>query len=169
MLPGYLDSDPGHWQTLWERAHPGYRRVQQRDWEHPHRDEWVAALERALAEVAGPVMLVAHSLGCMLVAHWAAEFRRPIQGALLVAPPDVERADFPPEITGFAPVPRERLPFPSILVASTNDPYADFARSELFAACWGSRLVPLGACGHINAEAGFGPWPEGERLLAELA
>jgi uncharacterized protein len=113
-------------------------------------------------------VLAAHSLGCLAIAHGLREGALPIHGALLVAPPDVERPDFPPVLEGFAPIPRERLPFPSIVVASRNDPFSAFERAEALAAAWGSQLVDVGAQGHINADAGFGPWPLGERLLDAL-
>jgi predicted alpha/beta hydrolase family esterase len=161
IVPGWQNSGPDHWQTLWERAHPAYLRVEQRDWERPVCTEWVDALDFTLAMVPEQPLLVAHSLGCIAVAHWAARFARPVRGALLVAPPDVERADMSAAIAGFAPIPRAPLPFPSILVASTTDPYCTIERAGQFAAAWGSRFVNLGACGHINTEAGFGPWPQG--------
>ncbi len=168
IIPGWQNSGPEHWQTLWQTAHPTYLRVEQCDWERPIRAEWAEALDFTLAVLPEPPLLVAHSLGCILIAHWASRYQRPIRGALLVAPPDVERPDTPAEIAGFTPIPLARLPFPSILVASANDPYCTIERAEQLAAAWGSRLVNLGACGHINTEAGFGPWPQGERLLEQL-
>lgn len=168
MLPGYDDSGPGHWQTLWERAHPEYRRVQQRSWTEPVCDEWVAALDDAIVAAAQAVVLVAHSLGCLTVAHHALRHTRPVRGALLVAPPNADDPTFSPTIKGFRPIPRQLLPFPSILVASDDDWYMDPDAARDLAEAWGSRFVLLEKAGHINADAGFGPWPEGERLLAEL-
>ena len=167
IVPGWGDSGPGHWQTLWQAAHPGFRRVKQRDWEYAVRTVWVDALADAVREVAGPVVLVAHSLGCHAVAH-VASLGLPITGALMVAPPDVERIDFPPVIEGFVPVPRARLPFASIVVASADDMFSDLAYARALADAWGSRFVNIGPHGHINTDAGFGPWPEGEALLEEL-
>lgn len=166
IVPGWGDSGPQHWQTLWEKANPGFRRVAQRDWQYPVRAEWVEALEQAIREATRPVV-VAHSLGCIAVAH-CADTRLSIRAALLVAPPDVEHPDFPPIIEGFTPIPRARLAFPSVVVASRNDPFSDFERSRALAQAWGSRFVDAGTCGHINADAGYGPWPLGEGLLAEL-
>lgn len=168
IVPGYNNSGPEHWQSLWERAHPEYRRVMQRDWDYPERDEWVSALDAAIVQAPQPVVLVAHSLGCLAVVHWAAQHQRPIQGALLVAPPDAEDPDFAVEDGGFAPVPLAALPFPSIVVASTDDPYISMERAEYFARAWGSLCVSVGASGHINTDAGFGPWLFGEGLLEEL-
>lgn len=168
VVPGWGDSGPEHWQSLWEKANPDFQRVTQRDWLYPICREWVETLTAAIRAAGVPVVLVAHSLGCVAIAHCVLGATLPIHGALLVAPPDVERPDFPPVMEGFAPIPRERLPFPSIVVASRNDPFSDFARAEALALAWGSRLVDAGEQGHINADAGFGPWPLGERLLATL-
>ncbi len=168
IIPGWGDSGPGHWQSLWEHANPGFRRVVQRDWEYPICTEWVATLDREIRASGGPVVLVAHSLGCISVAHWARTSARPVHAALLVVPPDVEHPDFPPVVEGFAPIPRERLAFPSIVVASRNDRFGDFERSRGLAEAWGSWFVDAGNSGHVNTDAGFGPWPLGERLLAEL-
>lgn len=171
IVPGWQNSGPGHWQTLWQRKHPEFMRVEQRDWERPMRAEWVATLDAAVASVGGPVALVAHSLGCITVAHWAAqapETARAVAGALLVAPPDITRTDNIPADAGFAPAPQTPLPFRSILVASENDPYCDYEDSRRLAAAWGSQFVSLGAAGHINTDAGYGPWPAGEALLASL-
>ena len=171
IVPGWGDSDPGHWQSLWEKAHPDFQRVAQRDWLYPICREWVETLTAAIRGAGSPVVLVAHSLGCLAIAHCARDAALPdlpIRGALLVAPPDVERPDFPPTIEGFAPIPRARLPFPSIVVASRDDPFSELARAQALATAWGSRFVDVGAHGHINADAGVGPWPLGERLLDEL-
>jgi predicted alpha/beta hydrolase family esterase len=169
ILPGYGDSGDDHWQTLWERADPACRRVMQRDWLEPQRTDWVAELERAVAGCASPPVLVAHSLACALVAHWAAGTRHATKGALLVAPADVDSplhtAD---EVRSFSPMPMDRLPFPTIVVASTDDPFAPLARASAFARAWGSRLVVLERAGHINADAGFGPWPAGRAHLDAL-
>jgi uncharacterized protein len=168
LIPGWQDSGPDHWQSRWVRAHPDYLRLRQRDWEHPDRDEWVATLDATLAALDGPAVLAAHSLGCQTVVHWAARRRRPVRGALLVAPPDVERPDIGKLIPGWSPLPLAPLPFPSVIVASADDPYCALDRTRAFAAAWGSKFVDIGHLGHINADAGLGPWPQGERLLAEL-
>jgi uncharacterized protein len=168
VVPGWTGSGPDHWQTRLEAAHPHARRVHQRDWNAPDRDAWVRTLAREIAAQHAPPVLVAHSLGTLLVAHWAAAHATPVRGALLVAPPDVERAGAPAALGGFAPVPRHPLPFPTIMVSSDDDPYADAAWSRALAADWGSRHQSAGRAGHLNTDAGYGPWPQGERLLAEL-
>lgn len=169
VLSGLWNSGPQHWQSHWERKYPAWTRVAHRDWNNPQRDEWVAELDGAIAHGEGRPILLAHSLGCMLAVHWAlCGSPLKVAGALLVAPSDVEAASYPIDPNGFAPVPMARLPFPSIVVASTNDPYASIERSRAFADAWGSRLVVIGDAGHINADTGYGEWPEGEALLEEF-
>lgn len=138
------------------------------DWDRPEPDEWVAALDAAVA-AGEPPILAAHSLGCLAVVRWTAggDASR-ARAALLVAPPDVERDDAPPEIAGFAPIPTGRLPFAAVVVASRTDPWIDFDRARQLARAWGAEFVDAGDAGHVNTEAGFGPWPEGEALLAGL-
>jgi predicted alpha/beta hydrolase family esterase len=168
ILPGYNGSGPEHWQTKWERDLPRARRVQAKDWDHPVREDWVAALEKAVAEAGPDAILVAHSLGCLQVAHWATATKRRLRGALLVAPPDPDRPAFPAEIQGFRPLPRRPLGFPSLLVASHDDPYGTLAFSRELAVAWGSELIDAGPCGHINAGSGLGDWPLGKDYLGRL-
>jgi predicted alpha/beta hydrolase family esterase len=169
ILPGLWNSGPQHWQSHWERKHPEWKRVQHRDWNSPQRDEWIAELDAAVAACEGAPILVTHSLGGVLAAHWA-QSGSPLQaaGAFVVAPPDVDAPTCPPEIAGFAPMPMKRLPFPTIMVLSANDPYATLERARAFAAAWGSRLVEIGEAGHISADSGYGEWPEGEQMLADF-
>jgi hypothetical protein len=169
VLPGWGDSGPQHWQSLWETADPTCRRVVQRDWMNPSLAEWRETLDRAVAACARPPILVAHSLACALVAHWAPRARHRAAGALLVAPADADMVALMIEsVASFAPVPLDPLPLASVVVASTDDPYVSVARAETFARAWGARLVVIGAAGHINTDAGYGEWPEGWRLLQEL-
>lgn len=168
-LPGWQNSGAGHWQSRWEALH-GYHRVEQHDWMHPLRGDWSARLEEVVIDAGGPVVLVAHSLGCILTAWWAAHSRNThrVQGALLVAPGDVEHPDVAPLLPGWSPIARRPLPFPTVLVGSQNDPYCRFARVQGLAADWGARFVDAGARGHLNAESGLGDWPEGHALLTPL-
>ena len=166
VVSGLWDSGPQHWQTQWQKEQPAWARVAHRDFAAPERDEWVAELDAAIAACEGPPVLLAHSLGCMLVAQWALSGSiLQIAGAMLVAPSDVEAPSYPIDANGFVPVPMVTLPFPSLLVASSNDEYAAIARSRAWARAWGSELVEIGDAGHINGDAGYGPWPEGLRLL----
>lgn len=171
-VPGWQGSPQEHWQSLWENAAAGrIRRVQQRDWEHAEREDWVKGLEEAIAWTATPVVLIAHSLGVLTVAHWAGVSvnARRVAGAFLVAPPDLDCDQRrPPGLLSFAPVPTARLPFPTMVVGSETDPYATPERVARMARDWGSRYVNAGAVGHINVASGHGPWPEGERLFAEF-
>ena len=169
LLPGWQNSDPEHWQSRWEALH-GDQRVQQHDWMRPLRGDWQVQLEEAVLAAGKPVLLAAHSLGCMLVAAWAAHSRNThkVCGALLVAPGDLEREDLRQLIPGWAPIVRKRLPFPAHLIAANNDPYCDSARSRQMALDWGARFTDVGARGHINSESGLGDWPEGRRWLLEL-
>jgi len=171
IVPGYTNSGPGHWQSLWEAAMPTARRVQMPSWEHPRRIEWAAALDEAIAragDTGETPLLVAHSLGCLAVVHWALDGGQPVHGALLVAPPDVERPDTLEILRDFAPIPRFGLPFPSRVVASSDDPYVSIDRARAFAEAWGSDFTDLGPRGHVNTASGFGEWPRGEALLADL-
>lgn len=168
ILPGVGNSGPQHWQTRWERSDARFRRVQQRDWDNPDRSEWTFALERVVEASGADVVLVAHSLGCLLVAHWAQETRRRIRAAFLVALPDPSGPNFPPQATGFSPLPREKLPFPSVVLASSDDPYASVDFAERYSSRWGSTLIRVGAAGHINASSNLGDWPEGRRVLESL-
>lgn len=167
IVPGWYGSGPGHWQNWWLGADEESRLVEQADWAHPSVDAWVAVAARAVQERPGSV-LVSHSLGAALIAHLAQRHPGlPIAGALIVAPADVDdRSWTSPELASFAPLPMRRLGFRSIVVASRNDPYISFDRATALASHWGAEVIDAGNAGHINADSGFGPWPEG-RLLAE--
>ncbi|MBV8098064.1 MAG: alpha/beta hydrolase [Verrucomicrobia bacterium] len=171
IIPGLGDSGPQHWQSLWEASHPEYQRVRQSDWECPRCADWVENLDAAISAADQPIALVAHSMGCIAVVHWAATTGNPdkrVASALLVSPPDVEAETIPTGPTGFAPCPLIPLPFKSIVVASTDDPFATLERAKTFAAAWASEFVIFESAGHINAASGHGPWPEGERILDRL-
>lgn len=170
VLPGLGGSGPDHWQTRWEGCEPGCVRVEQREWDRPDLGEWLRVLDGVLAQGEGPVVLVAHSLACALVAHGA---RRPawsnVVGALLVAPADVDSPTrTPPETRCFSPLPTEALPFAATVVSSQDDPYVAFERARELARRWGAEFVDAGVIGHINASSGLGDWPEGRRLLRAL-
>ncbi len=168
-LPGWRNSGPRHWQSHWERLHL-HQRVEQSDWEWPRRGDWMARLDDVVNEAHQPVVLVAHSLGCQLVASWAAhsQLTDRVQAAFLVAPADSERTDAPPQLFNWRPVSQQTLPFRSLLVASQNDPYCQIDRAAEFAAAWGSLLIKIGHCGHINSDSNLADWPEGLCLLDTL-
>lgn len=167
-----MEAGPEHWQSYWERMRDDCRRVEQTDWETPVCADWVATLDAAVRAAPAPVVLAAHSLGCATVAHWARaaapEALARVAGALLVAPSDVEAPKYPPGTTGFAPMPRARLPFASIVVYSTDDEWITPDLARAFAADWGSRAVDVGAKGHVNSASGLGAWEEGLALVRSL-
>jgi predicted alpha/beta hydrolase family esterase len=169
ILPGWQGSGPQHWQTLWEKRH-GYVRVEQHEWMKPLRGDWVTRLEEMVLTRDEPAVLVAHSLGCILTAAWAALSKNPhrVKAALLVAPGDPERPELREMLPTWSPIELQALPFPSVLLASRNDPYVEFDRARLFAYAWNSQFMDYGDCGHINAESGLASWPEGHVLLQDL-
>ena len=175
FVPGLRDHVADHWQTLLAAELPGSRTVEPLTEDKLSCAARVEALDRAIAAIEGPVLLAAHSAGCLMVAHWAMTHRRPIAGALLATPADVERPlpeGYPTlealSANGWLPLPRAPLPFPSLLAASSNDPLAALDRSYGLARDWGCEFMALGEVGHLNPAAGFGPWPQARDLLARL-
>jgi len=175
LVPGLRDHVEAHWQTILEKKLPNVCSVAPLEHNKLSCAARIEALENALDRIDGPVVLVAHSAGVMITAHWANKYRRPIHGALLATPADLE-SPLPPgyptleEIrdNGWLPLPRKTLPFPSIVAASTNDPLGNFDRISKLACDWGSHLVNLGDVGHLNPAAGFGEWPQAEALIRKL-
>ena len=169
LLPGWQNSGPDHWQSRWERLH-GYTRVEQHDWMRPLRGDWIARLEEVLLSGDQAAVLVAHSLGCHAVAAWAAHSRNThlVKAALLVAPPDVDREEIGGLLPGWAPMRLATLPFPSVLYASSNDPFCRLERARFLATAWGSTLIETGPRGHLNADSGLGDWPEAHEQLRVL-
>lgn len=165
IVPGWRDSGPGHWQSLWAERMPQARRVVQDDWITPARAAWVGQLERTVLEAPHPVVIVAHSLGCMATVHMGPEATERVRGALLVAPADPERRAV---LSDFGPVPSAALPYRSIVVASSNDPYCPIRLAGAYARAWGSEFVRLQQAGHINVDSGHGEWPLGLALLQSL-
>ena len=169
ILPGLGGSGPGHWQNWWLSQDPDAILVEQADWNAPDIESWIERASSAIEEYPYS-LLVAHSLSCALVAHLAV--RRPdlpIAAALLVAPADVDdRLRTPLAVESFSPLPLERLPYASVLVGSSNDPTVSIGRAMAFSHAWGARFIHLRDSGHINAESGFGPWPDGLRLAGRL-
>ena len=165
IVPGWRNSGPGHWQSLWAEQLPQAVRVEQEDWNTPSRTAWVTAISHVILAQKQPVVIAAHSLGCIATAHLPDDVASHIHGALLVAPADPERRGV---LADFAPVPFQRLPYPSILVASGNDPYCPVRMAGAYARSWGSEFLRLQNAGHINVESGFGEWPLGLALLNTL-
>jgi len=168
-VPGLNGSGASHWQTLWEQSRPDTSRIELGMWSRPRRNAWVTKIDQAIRGAQPPRVLAAHSLGCIAVAWWAElsgqPWGWPVAGALLVAPADLGARPLAAELADFAPVPRRPLPFPSILVASEDDPWIAPDRARDLAAAWGSHFVNAGPVGHINAASGLGWWDEGQELL----
>lgn len=166
IVPGWRDSGPGHWQSLWAERLDDAVRVRQDDWITPSRQAWVASIARTILLQTEPVVIVAHSLGCIATTHLPADAAARIQGALLVAPADPERRSI---LSDFAPVPARKLPYRSVIVASSNDPYCPVRLAGAYARAWGSEFVRIQNGGHINIESGHGEWSLGAALLQSLA
>ncbi|MEG0340540.1 MAG: alpha/beta hydrolase [Acinetobacter sp.] len=175
IIPGLRDHVADHWQTLLQAKLENVRSVPPLETDKLNCEKRVAAIQAQLEQIEGPVILVAHSAGVLMTVHWAAKHQHDIQGALLVTPPDLTKnwpANYPSADTlrneGWDPLPNQELPFPSIVVASTNDHLASLGAVEEMAKLWGSQLLNLGAVGHMNPAAGFGPWPQAEQLIQQL-
>ncbi|CAN7412842.1 alpha/beta hydrolase [Trinickia sp. LjRoot230] len=176
VLPGYGNSGDGHWQTRWEARDAAFERVAMPDWDHPVCADWRDALDRTVAaHGTSPLLLAAHSLGSLTAVMWAAtaqragqDVRAKVAGALLVAVPDPRGPGFPADASGYDEVPMEPLPFPAIVVASSDDPYGSLDFTQRCAQAWGARFTNIGPRGHINAESGLGDWDEGRDWLASL-
>ena len=170
IIPGLGGSGENHWQSFWAKKLDNVTRLEQENWDKPELEKWLAQLNTTILELNSPVILVAHSLAVSLVAHWAGKYTNAsVKGALLVAPADVDSpAHTPDSIRGFSPIPIIKLPFPSIVITSEDDPYVDLQRAGYFAAQWGSEFVNIGFHGHINSDADLGFWEEGQLILKRL-
>lgn len=181
IVPGLRDHVAEHWQTHLQAQLPRVRTVPPLEHNKLSCEARIQALEEVLTQIDGPVMLVAHSAGVMITVHWAWARRhlpsrmRSIHGALLATPADLERplpAGYPAmsllQENGWLPIPRLQLPFPATVAASTNDPLGELAHITQLATDWGSQIVNIGAVGHLNPAAGYGPWPEAKALIAQL-
>ncbi|KQV56263.1 MULTISPECIES: alpha/beta hydrolase [unclassified Caulobacter] len=166
IIPGIGGSGDAHWQTLWEREDPSFVRIAPSSWDAPELEDWLAALDSAVVACAEPPVLVAHSLGCLLVAHWWTRTSHAARGAFLVATPDPDGPSFPAvEAASFRGALNVKAPFPVLMVASADDPYGTPAYAAAKAAAWGAELVEAGALGHINGSSGLGAWPWSRALL----
>ncbi|MES2947957.1 MAG: alpha/beta fold hydrolase [Pseudomonadota bacterium] len=169
LIPGISNSGPTHWQTRWEVKYPNTIRLQQSDWDHPDCDQWAEQLEVLVRTLPEPPLLVAHSLGCLVVGRWASQSRRPIQAALLVAVPDPAGPSFPAEATGFSVLPPDLGHSRVVMVSSTNDPFASAGYSQQRALAWNAEHITLGAQGHINGASGLGDWDQGWEIVERLS
>ncbi|MCH9807825.1 MAG: alpha/beta hydrolase [Alphaproteobacteria bacterium] len=171
IIPGWSGSEKDHWQSRWQRSLKTARRIEQEEWFEPNLEAWSDRIIKAVEIARRPVVLVAHSLGVITLAHTAPRLPEgKIAGAFFVAPADVDNVqDWPvtrgyeasKSLSGFAPIPTATLPFPSMLVASSNDPYCQLGRAKQLSRVWGAKLIEAGEVGHLNVNSGHGPWPEG--------
>lgn len=169
IVPGYTNSGADHWQSRWQSKLSTARRVEQAEWSKPVLEDWVQRVVEEVEKADKPVVFIAHSLGIPTVIHALPHIHHKVKGAFLVAPPDVSNPNIRPKhLMTFGPYPRERLPFPAIVIASRNDPYSSFEKAEEVANAWGSLLIDAGESGHINAASGHGPWPEGSMVFAQF-
>ena len=163
IVPGQAGAGPDHWLSRWQLRLKTARRVEQADWNRPERTSWIASLTAAIAEAQRPVVLVAHGCGVATVVHaCAGHARETVVGAYLVAPGSEAATRRRPGIDpNFTPFPHDPLPFPSLLIASRNDPECSYDAAGELALAWGSMLIDAGEAGPIDPTSGHGPWPEG--------
>lgn len=178
IVPGLRDHVERHWQTLLAQQLPHARTVPPMGREDLDCARRVQAIDAAMAALPGPVVIVAHSGGCITVAHWAHHSAHAcrVRGALLATPPDFEHTmpeGYPSlaalQAGGWLPVPRQRLPFRSLVATSDNDPLAEREQVLALAHDWGSETLDLGAVGHLNPASGFGEWPLALELVHRLS
>lgn len=170
IIPGYGNSGPEHWQTYFESLLPNSFRILQKSWDKPLLNDWVDAINDSVMECnPETVVLVSHSMGGIAIAHWAKQFNIKIKGAMIVAPPDLDNPFQDLSLESFTPIPIEKLPFPSAVIASTNDSWATKERTQIFAENWVSKLIFIGDAGHINDASGYTNWDEGLAILKTLS
>lgn len=162
IVPGLRNSGPTHWQSWFATQLPDTRRVEQADWERTCLSDWAARVRAEIDAVGDTVWIVAHSFGCLASVTAAFERADRILGALLVAPADPHRFGEPTALL------EEALPFPSLVVSSSNDPWVKASAAEYWAGQWGSDYLNIGDAGHINVDSGHGPWPDGLLLFKRL-
>lgn len=159
VVPGLNDSGTAHWQSEWLRLYRDWERVQQSDWSTPDLAGWSQRIIDLLEQRRGSAWLVAHSFGCLAAVHVADLRPGKIRGLFLVAPADPVKFSLEEQL------PHQRLDCPAMVVASADDPWMRLSSAAYWARHWGASFRSLGAAGHINSESGYGPWPEGRRLL----
>lgn len=173
ILPGRGNSNTDHWQSHWAGALPNSSRVLQAEWDRPSPADWIARLDATVASAPRRVVLIAHSLAVATTVKWtekaAPDRLAKIAAALLVSPTDVENSDPSFDLVRpFAPLPRTPLPFPTLVLASRNDPRVTIARAREFAAAWGADLADVGELNHIGSAERLGVWPTGLLYLGQL-
>ena len=169
IVPGMGNSGPEHWQTFFEKSGDNFHRINQQEWDAPTCSDWISTIENTLSVFdMTTVILIGQSLGCLTIAHWAMRYGKKIKGALLVAPTDLEAPEYTLPTKGFDPIPKTKINFKTIVVASENDPWVTLDRAKYFASNWGSEFINIGKAGHINVASGFGEWIQGLEILKIL-
>lgn len=169
IVPGLGNSGPDHWQTYFQHSGDNFYRIEQQEWDAPTCEEWIMTIDQKVSAFdPSTVVLIGHSLGCCTIVHWAKKYKRQIKGALLVAPSDLEAAQYNFPVTGFAPIPLDKISFNTIVVASADDKWVSLDRARFFADSWGSALINIGDAGHINVDSGHTNWDEGLKILKTL-
>lgn len=169
IVPGLGNSGPEHWQTYFESTGNNFKRIEQKEWDAPLCGDWIETIDATISPYdPSTVVLIGHSLGCAAIVHWATRYNKKIKGALLVAPSDMEAPAYTFPAKGFGPMPKEKIPFRTIVIASTDDPWVSLDRAEYFAGNWGSEFINIGKAGHINVASGHTRWEKGLELLGRL-
>ena len=169
IVPGLGNSGPEHWQTYFESLGENYKRINQQEWNAPVCSDWPTVVDRSISEYdPSTFILIGHSLGCITIACWASQYQKKVKGALLVAPSDVEAQQYHFAAKGFSPIPKDKVNFETIVVASEDDPWVSLTRAKYFADNWGSEFINIGNAGHINAGSGHYKWNEGLTILKRL-
>ncbi len=169
IIPGLGNSGEDHWQTHFEKTGSNFIRIEQDDWDTPNCDNWIETIEKKLSGYdLDTVILIGHSLGCSTIAHWAKKYNKKIKGALLVAPSDVEALQYNFPVVGFSPMPKEKINFKTIVVASTDDQWVTIENAKQYASYWGSTFISIKNAGHLNTASGHGEWKEGLEILKNL-
>jgi uncharacterized protein len=169
IIPGLGNSGAEHWQTYFENKGENFQRINQKEWDAPDCNDWIETIDKALESYdLKNVILIGHSLGCATIAHWAARYHKKIKGALLVAPSDLDDPKYDFLIKNFAPFPKNKIDFKTIVVASEDDPWVSIERAKYFADNWGSEFINIGNAGHVNAASGHHQWKEGLEILKRL-
>jgi uncharacterized protein len=169
IIPGLGNSGPEHWQTYFEKTSDTFHRIVQEEWDAPRCSEWVSTIDKAISGYdLSTVILISHSLGCVTIAHWANQYNKKVKGALLVTPSDVESLQYTSPAKGFDPMPKNKINFPTIVVASTDDPWVSLDRAKFFADNWGSQFINIGKAGHVNVSSGNYKWEQGQEILKTL-
>jgi len=169
IIPGLGNSGPEHWQTYFENSSNNFQRITQKEWDIPICSDWIDTINNAVSAYdPTTVILIAHSLGCVTIAHWAKEYNIKIKAAMLVAPSDIENPIYTFPAKGFDPIPLKKINFRTIVVASSDDPWVSIERAKFFANIWNSEFINIGNAGHINTSSGYGNWEQGLEILKML-